>query len=304
MPTGDTDCSRGGAAHKRRARPVDTVQRTQYVRQTERNAYGLSLSLCASALHYRRLKHPRARSVVDRERTDIARRTGLPRPLVDKAAAYVQRKNPADACGHMLRRVQRMRGRLSGAVRRARPQTWDRDRQAVELLDAGASIRTVAARLHTAPANVQGARSRLARTMSAWDRKVRAQWRERQAEWRRRWRRFHRERERGRGCTTNYYPTGNQNGKGRGAVRPDPRGLFTVAQCPIRVAITASPRPRRAPTTRPGGYIRAGQRRGRLVTGGGRERPGRRCRTAPGSRRDIDRNGSGDEPRGYVRQRS
>ena len=266
MPTGDTDCSRGGAVHKRRARPVDTVQRTQYVRQTERNAYGLSLSLCASALHYRRLKYPRARSVVDRERTDIARRTGLPRPLVDKAAAYVQRKNPADACGHMLRRVQRMRGRLSGAVRRARPQTWDRDRQAVELLDAGASIRTVAARLHTAPANVQGARSRLARTMSAWDRKVRAQWRERQAEWRRRWRRFHRERERGRGCTTNYYPYGGserkrpRSGQTRSAWSvyrrpvPDPRGHNRIAKTETRTDDEAGWKYPRQPAPGKAGY--------------------------------------------------
>ena len=34
---------------------------------------------------------------------------------------------------------------------------------------------------------------------------------------------------------------------------------------------------------------------GKAGYGGGRERTGRRCRTAPGSRRDSDRNGSGDD---------
>ena len=66
---------------------------------------------------------------------------------------------------------QRLAARLWGAVRRAR--TADRDRTAVGLLDAGMSVRTVAARLGTAPANVQRARERVARPVSAFDRAVR-----------------------------------------------------------------------------------------------------------------------------------
>ena len=210
LPTGKpnhTNCGPGG----KRSRPIDGVQRTQYARQTERCAYRQALSLCASALHYRRLTHPRARSVVDRERTAIAIRTGLARPLVDRAAAYVQRANSPDVCGHRLRRVQRQRGRLSGAARRARPQTWDRDRKAVALLDAGMSVRKVAARLRTPVSNVTSARVRLARTQSDWDRKARTERRGRRGWWRDKWRRFHRQRKRGdRGTIT---PSGKLIGK-------------------------------------------------------------------------------------------
>ena len=213
LPTGKpnhTNCGPGG----KRSRPIDGVQRTQYARQTERCAYRQALSLCASALHYRRLTHPRARSVVDRERTAIAIRTGLARPLVDRAAAYVQRTNPPDVCGHRLRRVQRQRGRLSGAARRARPQTWDRDRTAVALLDAGMSVRKVAARLRTPVSNVTSARVRLARTLGDWDRTVRTQQRDRRAAWRAAWRRFHRQQWK-RGDRRTITPEGELIGKMR-----------------------------------------------------------------------------------------